>query len=446
MERIGGEQVHPPTSIRKVALASFIGSTVEWYDFFVYGTAAALVFGQLFFPSANPLASTLAAFATFGVGFLFRPLGGAFFGHFGDKVGRKSMLVITLLVMGTATVLIGCLPTYDSIGILAPILLVLLRAIQGFSVGGEWAGGSLMVVEHAPPGQRGFYGAWPQVGPSAGTLLSAGVFAIFSALPEEQFLAWGWRMPFLLSAVVVLVGLFIRLRIAESPVFEQVKETHTEARTPIIDVFRANARNIFLIMGMRLAINTTYYGATVFALSYATEQLGIARSTMLTAILVTAALGFITKPIYGALSDRIGRRPIYAAGSIIGALVAFPFYLALESKSVILIFLAYLVAINIAHNLNDAVESSFFSELFGSRVRYSGAAMGHQLGGALTGFTPLIAAALAAAGGWTYVAAYAVIACLISAVCVFLAQETFQRDIAAVDPLERKILAEPRVQ
>lgn len=446
MERIGGEQVHPPTSIRKVALASFIGSTVEWYDFFVYGTAAALVFGQLFFPSANPLASTLAAFATFGVGFLFRPLGGAFFGHFGDKVGRKSMLVITLLVMGTATVLIGCLPTYDSIGILAPILLVLLRAIQGFSVGGEWAGGSLMVVEHAPPGQRGFYGAWPQVGPSAGTLLSAGVFAIFSALPEEQFLAWGWRMPFLLSAVVVLVGLFIRLRIAESPVFEQVKETHTEARAPIIDVFRANAKNIFLIMGMRLAINTTYYGATVFALSYATEQLGIARSTMLTAILVTAALGFITKPIYGALSDRIGRRPIYAAGSIIGALVAFPFYLALESKSVILIFLAYLVAINIAHNLNDAVESSFFSELFGSRVRYSGAAMGHQLGGALTGFTPLIAAALAAAGGWTYVAAYAVIACLISAVCVFLAQETFQRDIAAVDPLERKVMAEPRVQ
>jgi MFS transporter, MHS family, shikimate and dehydroshikimate transport protein len=444
--RLGGEDIHPPTSIRKVALASFIGSTVEWYDFFVYGTAAALVFGQLFFPTVSPVIGTLSAFATFGVGFLFRPLGGAFFGHFGDKVGRKAMLVITLLVMGTATVLIGCLPTYNSIGILAPILLVLLRAIQGFSVGGEWAGGSLMVVEHAPPGRRGFYGSWPQVGPSAGTLLSAGVFAIFSALPEDQFLAWGWRMPFLLSAVVVVVGLFIRLRIAESPVFEEVKETHTEARAPIIEVFRSNAKNIFPIMGMRLAINTTYYGATVFALSYATEQLGISRGTMLTAILITAALGFITKPIYGALSDRIGRRPIYAAGSIIGALVAFPFYLALESRSVILIFLAYFVAINIAHNLNDSVESSFFSELFGSRVRYSGAAMGHQLGGALTGFTPLIAGALAAAGGWTYVAAYAVLACLVSAVCVFLTAETFQRDIAAVDPLERRVMAEPRVQ
>ena len=177
MERLGGEEVHPPTSIRKVALASFIGSTVEWYDFFIYGTATALVFGQLFFPSENPLVGTLASFATFGVGFLFRPLGGAFFGHYGDKIGRKAMLIITLLVMGAATVLIGCLPTYNSVGILAPILLVLLRCVQGFSVGGEWAGRSLMVVEHAPEGRRGFYGSWPQVGPSAGTLLSAGVFA-----------------------------------------------------------------------------------------------------------------------------------------------------------------------------------------------------------------------------------------------------------------------------
>ncbi|MEW6638709.1 MAG: MFS transporter [Actinomycetota bacterium] len=444
--KIGGEDIHPPTSIRKVALASFIGSTVEWYDFFIYGTATALVFGQLFFPSANPLASTLAAFATFGVGFLFRPLGGAFFGHFGDKVGRKSMLVITLLTMGTATVLIGFLPTYAQVGILAPILLVILRAIQGFTVGGEWAGASLMVVEHAPPGRRGFFGAFPQIGPSAGTLLSAGVFAIVSALPEEQFLAWGWRVPFLLSAVVVAVGLFIRLRIAESPVFEQVKETRTEARAPILDVFRTNARNIFLIMGMRLAINTVYYGATVFALSYATEQLGIANATMLTAILVTAALGFITKPLYGALSDRIGRRPIYFSGSVIGALIAFPFFWALESRSVILIFLAYFVAINIAHNLNDSIESSFFSELFGTRVRYSGAAIGHQLGGAITGFTPLIAAALLPLGGWPLVATYFVVACLVSAVCVVLASETFRKDIAEADPAELQVAVEPRVR
>jgi MHS family shikimate/dehydroshikimate transporter-like MFS transporter len=444
--RIGGEGIHPPSSIRTVALASFIGSTVEWYDFFVYGTAAALVFGQLFFPEVSPAIGTLSAFATFGVGFLFRPLGGAFFGHFGDRIGRKAMLVITLLVMGTATVLIGCLPTYDSIGILAPILLVLLRAIQGFSVGGEWAGGSLMVVEHAPPGRRGFYGSWPQVGPSAGTLLSAGVFAIFSSLPEDQFLAWGWRMPFLLSAVVVVVGLVIRLRLAESPVFEEVKESHTGARAPILDVFRTNAKNIFLIAGMRLAINSTFYASTVFALSYATEQLGIANSTMLTCILITAALGFVSKPLYGALSDRIGRRPIYLAGSLIGALVTFPFFWALETKVVILIFVAFFLIINISHDLNDAVESSFFSEQFGTRVRYTGAALGHQLGAAITGFTPLIAGALSVAGGWPLVAAYVTLACLVSAVCVFLAPETFRKDIAAVDPAERQIVAEPGVR
>src|SRR5829696_6231888 len=441
MERIGGEEVHPPTSIRKVALASFIGSTVEWYDFFIYGTATALVFNQLFFPTENPLVGTLASFATFGVGFLFRPLGGAFFGHFGDKIGRKAMLIITLLVMGAATVLIGCLPTYNSVGVLAPILLVLLRCVQGFSVGGEWAGGSLMVVEHAPEGRRGFYGSWPQVGPSAGTLLSAGVFAIFSSLPEEQFLAWGWRMPFLLSAVVVVVGLFIRLRIAESPVFEEVKETHTEAQAPILDVFRANAKNILLIAGMRLAINTTFYASTVFALSYATANLGISNSAMLTSILITAALGFVVKPLYGLLSDRIGRRPIYAAGSIIGALLAFPFFWALETRSVILIFLAFFLIINISHDLNDAVESSFFSELFGSRDRYSGVAIGHQLGGAITGFTPLIAAALTAAGGWQLAAAYFLFACLVSCVCIYVTKENFRRDFTEVEFEQRGIVA-----
>jgi MHS family shikimate/dehydroshikimate transporter-like MFS transporter len=359
------------------------------------------------------------------------------------------MLVITLLVMGTATVLVGCLPTYDSIGILAPILpilLVLLRSIQGFSIGGEWAGGSLMVVEYAPEGQRGFYGSLPQVRPSAGTLLSVGVFTLFSSLPENQFLAWGWRVPFLLSAVVVLVGLVIRLRLAESPVFEEVKESHAETRAPILDVFRTHAKSIFLIAGMRLAINSTFYVATVFALSYATEQLGISNSTMPTCVLITAALGFVSKPLYGALSDRIGRRPIYLGGSLIGALVTFPFFWAPETKVVILIFLAFFLIINISHDLNDAVESSFFSEQFGTRVRYTGAALGHQLGAAITGFTPLIAGALSVEGGWPLVAAYVTLACLVSALCVYLAPETYRKDIAAVDPSDRQIVAEPGVR
>jgi len=427
-------------SIRKVAAAAFVGSTVEWYDFFLYGSAAALVFGELFFPDADPTVGVLAAFATFGVGFLFRPVGAAIFGHFGDRIGRKAMLVITLVLMGGSTVAIGCLPTYSSVGLLAPILLVVLRALQGISVGGEWAGGALMTIEHAPEDKRGFYGSWPQVGPSAGTLLATGAFAAFNTLPEEQFMAWGWRMPFLLSAVVVVIGLVLRLKLRESPVFEEeVVAAPTEPEpAPIVRVFRDHKREIFLIAGMRLAINTTFYMATVFALSYGTDQLGIAKGDLLAMVMVTAALGFVSKPIYGAISDRVGRRPIYMSGSLVGALAAFPFFAALESESLWLIMLAGIVIITISHDLNDAVESSFFSELFGTKVRYTGAALGHQLGAVLGGFSPLIAGGLSAAYGdsWVPVAIYVTVACLISALCVYKARETCARRLTAQQPAE----------
>jgi MFS family permease len=341
------------------------------------------------------------------------------------------MLVVTLLVMGSATVLIGCLPTYDDVGLLAPILLVLLRAVQGFSVGGEWAGGSLMTVEHAPEDRRGFYGSWPQVGPSAGSLLATGAFAAFNTLPEDQFNAWGWRMPFLLSAVVVLVGLLIRMRLAESPVFEEAKKRDVPTEKPFVTAFRDHKRQIFLIMGMRLAINTTFYVATVFALSYGDDQLGIPKGQLLAGVLITSALGFVTKPIYGHISDSIGRRPIYLAGSLAGALLAFPFFLALESKAFVLILLAMFLIMNISHDLNDAVESSFFAESFRAEVRYTGAAMGHQLGGAITGFTPLIAGALSAATGdaWWPVALYVTVACLVSGACVYASRETLARKL-----------------
>jgi MFS transporter, MHS family, shikimate and dehydroshikimate transport protein len=429
--RVGGEQTGSVRAVKKVALAAFVGSTVEWYDFFLYGTAAALVFGDLFFPDANPTVGTLAAFATFGVGFLFRPLGGAFFGHFGDRVGRKAMLVITLLLMGSATVAIGLLPTYNSVGLLAPILLVLLRAIQGFSVGGEWAGGSLMTIEYAPPERRGFYGAWPQVGPSAGSLLATGAFALFNTLPEDQFNAWGWRVPFLLSAVVVIVGLLIRMRLAESPVFKEAKKQDVPTEKPFVTAFRDHKRPIFLIMGMRLAINTTFYVATVFALSYGDDQLGIPKGQLLAGVLITSALGFVTKPIYGHISDSVGRRPIYGLGSITGALFAVPFFLMLESQSFALILIGMFLLINVSHDLNDAIESSFFCESFDTEVRYTGAAMGHQLGGAITGFTPLIAGGLSAAAGdaWWPVALYVVVACLISAACVYASRETLARKL-----------------
>src|ERR671912_422259 len=259
MERLGGEGAGQTSSIRQVALASFIGTAIEWYDFFLYGTAAALVFGSLFFPEATPLGGTLLAFATYGVGFFARPVGGIIFGHYGDRIGRKTMLVLSLLIMGVATFLIGLLPTFESVGILAPILLVGLRLFQGIGVGGEWGGAVLMAVEHAPTGRRGFYGSWPQMGVPAGLVLSTVVFALFEQLPEEQFLAWGWRVPFLLSIILVAVGLYIRLRLMESPAFREVEETHTESPMPILDVLRTYPKNVLLAMGARVGDNMLFY-------------------------------------------------------------------------------------------------------------------------------------------------------------------------------------------
>src|SRR5215211_5251204 len=251
MERLGGEHEGQVSSVRQVAIASSIGTALEWYDYFLYGTAAALIFNQLFFPEADPLVGTLLAFATFGVGFGTRPIGGLVFGHFGDKIGRKAMLVITLIIMGAATSIIGLMPTYETIGIWAPILLVVLRLVQGFGVGGEWGGAVLMAVEYAPTGRRGFYGSWPQMGVPAGLVLATVVFALFEQLPEEQFLVWGWRVPFLLSIILVAVGLYIRLRLMESPAFREVEETHTESPMPILDVLRTYPKNVLLAMGAR---------------------------------------------------------------------------------------------------------------------------------------------------------------------------------------------------
>ncbi|HET9276344.1 MAG TPA: MFS transporter, partial [Gemmatimonadales bacterium] len=299
-----------PESLRRVVLASFIGTTIEWYDFFLYGTAAALVFNRLFFPTQDPLSGTLSAYATFAVGFLARPLGGAIFGHYGDRVGRKAMLVYSLMLMGAATAVIGFLPTYASIGIWAPILLGTVRFVQGIGIGGEWAGAVLMAVEHSGGHRRGFHGSWPQMGVPAGLLLSTGVFALFSTqLPEADFLAWGWRIPFLLSVVLIGVGLFVRLRILETPSFERLKESGRDASMPLVEVFREHPRNVVVGMGMRFAQNVLFYVYTVFALSYGQQTLGYARSTMLTGLAVAAALGFVSIPLWAHLSDRYGRRP-----------------------------------------------------------------------------------------------------------------------------------------
>jgi len=423
-----------------VALASFIGTAIEWYDFFLYGTAAALIFGELFFPEFSSTAGTLAAFSTYAVGFAARPLGGLVFGHYGDKIGRKAMLILSLLIMGIATALIGVLPTFESIGVLAPILLVVLRFCQGIGVGGEWGGAVLMAVEHAPEGRRGFYGSWPQMGVPAGLLSGNLVFLAATAwLPES----WGWRVPFLFSLVLVGVGLFIRLRIMETPAFTQVKESGTEAPMPILDVLRTYPKNVLLAMGMRIAENGTFYVLTVFVLTYVVEELKLEQTTGLIGILIAAAIGLFTVPFFGNLSDRVGRRPLYLLGSGFSLLFAFPFFWLLNTGVEPLIWLAIILGVNIGHDAMYGPQAAFFAELFGTRVRYSGASLGYQLASVFAGgFAPLISLALLTAYGYTAVALYMAAMALITVISVLLVTETFQSDISETQAEERELIAE----
>jgi MFS transporter, MHS family, shikimate and dehydroshikimate transport protein len=422
----------PQTEIVKVAFASAVGTTVEWYDFFIYGTAAALVFNRQFFPEIDPLMGTLAAFATFGVGFFARPVGGVIFGHYGDRIGRKSMLVLSLLIMGVATFLIGFLPGYDRIGIWAPVLLVLLRLLQGFGVGGEWGGAVLMAVEHSPPAQRGFFGSWPQIGVPAGLLLATAVFTLFSALPDEAFRAWGWRVPFLLSIVLVVVGLFIRLRIVESPAFLALQRHGGQAQMPIVEVVREQPRPVLIAMGLRVAENGAFYVFSVFVLTYITEQLELPRSVALTGVLIAAAVELFTIPAFAALSDRVGRRPVYLAGALLSLAFAFPFFWLMDTRSPILIVLAIVVSLAVGHAAMYGPQAAFFSELFSTRVRYSGASLGYQLASVFAGgLSPFIATALLA---WQHgdpwaVATYMAVMAFVTVIAVLVSKETHQVEI-----------------
>ena len=436
MERPGGENVGERMPVGRVALASFVGTAIEWYDFFIYGTAAALVFGQLFFPpNENPLLVTLAAFATYAVGFAARPIGGVVFGHFGDRVGRKSMLVITIFMMGLATFLIGLLPTYAQVGIWAPVLLVVLRLIQGFSVGGEWGGAALMTVEHAPEGRRGYYGSWTMAASPAGAMLATGAFALVSGLPDEQFLAWGWRVPFLLSIILVGVGLFIRLRILESPAFERIKETGTEARLPVVEAVREHPRSVLLAAGMNLGFNAFIFVLFTFMLSYATTQLGLARGVVLNATVVGGAVQVVSVLAFSALSDRVGRRPVMLAGAAFLALYAFPLFWLVNTGSPAAIFLAIAIGFLGSAAIFGPM-AAFISESFGTRVRYSGASLGYQMGAVLGGgLSPFIATALLAWSGgasWS-VSAYLVLVALVSFVSVYLLAETYRNELPGAE-------------
>jgi metabolite-proton symporter len=416
--------------MRTVIVASFIGTTVEWYDFFLYGTAAALVFDRLFFPTLTPLVGTLSAYGTFAVGFVARPLGGAVFGHYGDRRGRKTVLVWSLAIMGVATALIGLVPTYDRIGVGAPVLLVALRFIQGFGVGGEWGGAVLLAVEHSS-GRRGFHGSWPQMGVPAGLLLSTGVFAALSAgLPESAFLAWGWRVPFLLSVVLIGVGLFVRLRILETPAFEKVRDAGKESRAPLLDVFRDHPREVLIGMGMRFAQNVLFYVYTVFVLSYGEKTLGYPRSTMLRAVMLASLVGLVSIPFWSHLSDRVGRKPVYLAGAVLSLLLAFPAFW-LIARGAGFVGLAIVLAMNIGHDMMYGPMAACLSELFGTRVRYSGISLVYQLTSVFSGgLAPFIATYLLVRHGSAAVAVYVMACCAITVAATLFAPETHR---AALD-------------
>ncbi|HLR02934.1 MAG TPA: MFS transporter [Virgibacillus sp.] len=420
----------------KIASASFIGSLMEWYDFTLYGTMAALVFDKLFFPSDHHTVGLLLSFATFAVGFLTRPLGGAIFGHFGDRIGRKRLLIITMYIMGGATFLIGIIPTYESIGITAPILLILLRIIQGFGIGGEYGGASLMTIEHAPRNKRGFWGSIPQASNSAGLLVGTGVISLFLLLPDGQFMAWGWRIPFLLSGVLFIIGIIIRRNMDETPAFKEMKEDgdkkDSKKELPIITLFRHYWKSILITLGARFGEGMSSNIFNAFAIAYVTTQLGLSEGMMTTGIFIASAVNIVCIPFFGALSDRIGRKPVYMSGAIFVVLFAFPFFWLLNTQVTGLIYLALILSFVLGPTLMFSVQSVFFTELFGTQVRYSGISLAYQLSSIAGGLTPLIATALLSAGKgdpWL-VSLFLVVVGVISIVSIYLASETFKNDVS----------------
>ncbi len=422
------------TPLRRVILSSLIGTTIEWYDFFLYGYASALVFNQLFFPQFDPLTGTLLSFATYAVGFFARPVGGIVFGHFGDRIGRKRLLMFSLILMGVATMLIGLLPTYTQIGIWAPVLLIALRVVQGFAVGGEWGGAVLMAAEHGDAARRGYWASWPQAGVPAGSLLAAGILALMAGVQDEaSFEQWGWRVPFLLSAVLVLVGWYIRNRVAESRLFQEtLDQAEIPPKLPAMDVLREAPRGILVGAGLRWGENISYYIITTFSITYLVE-VGLTRSQALNAILIGAALHFLVIPAAAALSDRIGRRPVYAFGGLGLAAFSFAFFPMLGSGDWGLIVAAVGAAL-FFHGVMYGPQAAFIVELFPTRIRYSGVSIAYQLTAIAAGsLAPIIAIWLYDAFDSTLpVAIYVGVSCAISGVAALLARETKGIELAQI--------------
>lgn len=382
-------------SIRTIVTASAIGTTIEWYDFLIYATAASLVLNKLFFPTEDPLVGKLISISTVGVGFFARPFGAVILSHFGDRLGRKSPLILTMTSMGLATTLIGLLPTYASIGIAAPILLVACRLVQGIAVGGEWGGAVLMATEHSPPDKRGFFGSLVQIGFPLGMSLGTASFFALAYLDDKQFMSWGWRIPFLASAVLVAIGIFVRLRIDETPDFQRVRREGKVERIPALEVIRRHPKDLLIGLGARITEISWIYVLTIFGLSYAVTTLALPRSLVLGAIALGAAVELITIPLFGHISDRVGRRPVYLLGCIAAIGLSFPLFWALATRDSWVVIAAFVIGMSVGHGIMYGVQASFLSEMFPSNLRYTGASLGYQIAAPIGGgLVPLAAAAL----------------------------------------------------
>src|ERR1700752_5281263 len=416
----------------RVILAASVGSALEWYDFFLYGTAAALVFGELFFPKSDPVVGTLLAFLTFGVGFVVRPLGGILFGILGDRFGRKPVLVATLLMICIGTTAIGVLPTYAQIGYWAPALLVLMRVIQGLGAGAEYGGGGVFLVGNAPPHRRGFWGSFAPLGVSIGNLLAAGAFALVTPLPREDLMSWGWRLPFLASILLIAVGIFVRLRVAETPVYtDAVVARGKVEQNPAMEALRRHPRNFFVVLGARLAENGLGYLFPVFGLSYIVTTLGVPRADALSALMLAFVIELFAIVGFASLSDRVGRRPVYIFGALAGIVWAFPFFLLVGTKEWIWIAVAFIGARAVVTAAMFGPQAAYFAELFPPQRRFAGFAFARELGSLLAGgAAPLVAAAVVAAfGSWWPVACYAALLSALTVIAIWCGPETYEGGI-----------------
>ena len=422
-----------PTAMWKITLSSIVGTAVEWYDFMIYATATGLVFNKLFFPAGDMAVSTIVAFATYAIGFLARPVGAAIFGHYGDKLGRKAMLSATIVIMGVGTFVIGLLPTYSQIGIAAPLLLVCLRFLQGIGLGGEWGGAVLMVVENAPVRHRGLFGSMVQIGNPVGNLAAIAAFAWVSTLPEGELMTWGWRVPFLVSIVLVGVAIFIRFSLSESPAFKAVKAQGAVARMPIAEILTHHRRPLLVAIGLKVSEIAYASIAGVFVISYATGRLGLPRSLILSALFYTSCAALVAIPFFGWMSDRIGRRPMFAASCVFSIAFAFPLFWLLDTKDPLIITLTLVAAISFGQMVGFGVGAPWYSELFPARLRYSGASLGFQVGAALSGgLSPLIAASLIAwSGGATWpISVYLIFCACLTLTAVAFASETSSKELS----------------